>query len=267
MDERHIEDILAFLNSHGSIRRYTDDPVSKEQIERIISTAQRAPTSSNLQAYSIIVVRKQETKETLAQLAGNQQHVRECPVLFVFCPDLYRLRHICQEAGYRFRNEYFEYSLLAIVDAALAGQNALLALEAMGLGGCMIGGLRTRAEEVAETLGLPPLVFALFGLTVGVPARQRKVKARLAPAVIRHDEQYNAEQLMAGLQEYDRLMREKGIYKNRRIPLDEVGPNRADDVADDNYGWLEHTARRLATPSFARPDLRPFLSSRKFGFL
>ncbi len=267
MDTWNTDEILTFLNSHGSVRRYTDDPVTDEQIERIISAAQRAPTSSNLQAYSILVVRNQETKSRLAQLAGDQQHVRECAALFVFCPDLYRLRRICEETGYNFRHEYFEYSLLAIVDAALAGQNALLALEAMGLGGCMIGGLRTRAEEVAETLKLPPLVFALFGLTVGVPARKRKVKERLAPAVIRHDEQYDAEQSLTGLQEYDQLLREKGVYKGRRVPLDNVGPDPTDSVSDEDYGWLEHTARRLATPRFARPDLRPFLSSRKFGFL
>jgi nitroreductase len=93
------ESILQFLNSHGSVRRYTDQPVTDEQLGRIIEIAQRAPTSSNLQAYSIIVVRDPHKKEALSVLSGNQPHVRECPVLLVFCPDLLRLRKICREAG------------------------------------------------------------------------------------------------------------------------------------------------------------------------
>lgn len=261
------ESILQFLNSHASVRRYTNDPVTEEQITTVIQTAQRAPTSANMQAYSIIVVRDPLKKEKLSLLCGNQPHVKECPVLLVFCPDLLRLRKICRASGYRFREEYFEYLLLAVVDAALAGQNALLAAEALGMGACMIGGMRNRPQEVAELLDLPPRVFALFGITVGVPARPAKVKPRFPLSIIRHDEWYEIEHLDEGLAEYDRTMRQTGIYHGQRIQLEEVGPDLKEKFTDEEYGWIEHTARRLANPASARPDLRPFLESRKFGFL
>ena len=261
------EQILKFLNSHASVRRYADDPVTDVQITEIIQTAQRAPSSSNMQAYSIIVVRDPVKKEQLSQWCGNQPHVRECPVLLVFCPDLSRLRKICLESGYRFRDEYFEYLLVAVVDAALAGQNALLATEAMGLGACMIGGIRNRPAEVAELLDLPPRVFALFGLTIGVPARPANIKPRLPLSVVRHDEWYETDHLEAGLAGYDQAMREIGIYRGHRVQLEEIGPDLQEHVTDEEYGWIEHTARRLANPASARPDLRPFLESKKFGFL
>ncbi len=258
--------IVKFLNSHASVRRYAADPVTDEQINKIIEIAQRAPTSSNFQAYSIIVVRDPLKKEKLSILCGNQPHVKECPVFLVFCPDLLRVRKICAESGYRFREEYFEYLLLAIVDAALAGQNALLAAEGLGLGACMIGGMRNRPQEVAELLDLPARVFALFGLTVGVPTRSAMVKPRLPVSVIRHDEWYETDRLDEGLGEYDRTTRELGMYRGRRIQLTEIGPDLQEKCTDENYGWLEHTARRLANPASARPDLRPFLESKKFGF-
>jgi len=259
--------ILEFLSSHASVRRYTDDPVTDEQIEQIIKTAQRAPTSSNLQAYSIIVVRDPLKKEELSVLCGNQPHVKECPVLLVFCPDLLRLRKVCIQSGYRFREEYFEFLLLAVVDAALAGQNALLAAEAMGLGACMIGGMRNRPHEVAGLLDLPPRVFALFGITLGTPIKSAQVKPRLPISVVRHDEWYETDRLDEGLDEYDRAMQETKIYRGRRIELEEIGPDLQEKFTDEDYGWIEHTARRLANPASARPDLRPFLESKKFGFL
>jgi len=259
--------ILEFLNSHASVRRYTPDPVTDEQIDRIIETAQRAPTSSNLQAYSIIVIRDPLKKERLSVLCGNQPHVKECPVFMVFCPDLLRVRKVCLKGGYRFREEYLEYLLLAMVDAALAGQNALLAAEAMGFGACMIGGIRNRPHEVAELLDLPSRVFALFGLTIGVPIKPASPRPRLPVKVVRHDEWYETDRLEEGLAEYDQTMRDTGVYRGRRIRLEEIGPDLEEKVTDEDYGWLEHTARRLANPASARPDLRPFLESKKFGFL
>jgi nitroreductase len=260
------EGILRFLNSHASVRRYTADPVSDEQLAHIIRIAQRAPTS-NMQAYSIIVVRDPLKKEALSILSGNQPHVKDCPVLLVFCPDLLRLRKACVQCGYRFREEYFEYLLVAVLDTALAGQNALLAAEALGLGACMIGGIRNRPHEVAELLDLPSRVFALFGMTVGVPAQPAAVKPRLPSSVVRHDEWYDTDRLDQGLTEYDRTMRRIGMYRGHRIQLEEIGPDLQETISDEEYGWIEHTARRLANPASARPDLRPFLESKKFGFL
>lgn len=261
------DSILQFLNSHSSVRRYTNQPVTDEQLDRIIEIAQRAPTSSNMQAYSIIVVRDPHKKDALSVLSGNQPHVSACPVLLVFCPDLLRLRKICREAGYRFREEYFEYLLVAVVDAALAGQNALLAAEALGLGACMIGGLRNRPHEVSELLELPPRVFALFGLTIGVPDKPAAVRPRLPVYVVRHDEWYDTEHLEEGLTEYDHTMKDTGIYRGRRIELEEIGHDLTEKISEEDYGWLEHTARRLGNPASARPDLKPFLTSKKFGFL
>ncbi len=56
-----------------------------------------------------------------------------------------------------------------MIDAALAAQNAVVALESLGLGTCYIGAIRNDPETVARELALPEGVFPVFGLTVGFP--------------------------------------------------------------------------------------------------
>ncbi len=51
--------------------------------------------------------------------------------------------------------DYLEMLMVGVVDAALAAQNATVALESLGLGSVYIGALRNDPEAVAELLGLP----------------------------------------------------------------------------------------------------------------
>jgi nitroreductase len=60
------------LNQHVSVRSFGDKPVSDEMLHAILNAARRSPTSSNMQTYSILVVRNSETRRRLAVLAGNQ---------------------------------------------------------------------------------------------------------------------------------------------------------------------------------------------------
>ncbi len=64
---------------------------------------------------------------------------------------------------------YLGSLLLGTLDAALAAQNAVVALESLGLGSVYIGAIRNDIEGVAKELGLPPQVYPVFGLCVGYP--------------------------------------------------------------------------------------------------
>ena len=87
---------------------------------------------------------------------------------------------------------YLEIFMTGIVDAALAAQNAVTALESLGLGCCYIGAMRNKPEEVAKELNLPKHVFAVFGMAIGVPdpSANAAVKPRLGQAAVLHREQY-----------------------------------------------------------------------------
>ncbi len=258
-----MQDIFELLRSHKSIRRYTNRPVEADLLAKILDAARQAPTSSNLQPYSIIVVRDTARKQLLAQYCGNQAWIEQCPVFLVMCPDLRRLNEICKSRGYQFKDRHIEISIVSMVDTALVAQNIAVAAEAAGLGICMIGGIRNNPEKVCELLKLPQRVFPLMGICLGYPDQQPMIKPRLPLQAVVHFEEYNDAPLPELLQEYDETMRATGLYEGAQRKLG--APDGRELPAD--YSWTEHSARRAATnnPATLRTHLKYFLEERKIG--
>ncbi|TVY03978.1 nitroreductase family protein [Paenibacillus cremeus] len=83
------------LQQHRSSRKYKPDPLTEEQLQAIIGAAQKATTSSNMQAYSVVAVTDSDVKRQIAHLAADQQYIEECPVFLLWCADLHRLNYAC----------------------------------------------------------------------------------------------------------------------------------------------------------------------------
>ncbi|MDQ0252805.1 nitroreductase [Evansella vedderi] len=231
---------IGVLTSHESIRGFQAKELPDGYLDAIITSARSAPTSSNLQAYSIVVVSDKERKFKLATYSGNQNFIREAPVFFVFCADIYRLKYVTKRQGFLFEGDSLEMFLLASMDAALTMQNALVAAEALGLGAVPVGSLRNEPIKVMEKLKLPRGVFALVGLAVGFEKEgvRRGVKPRLPQKVTVHHEEYSIKHLEDGLTDYDQQMISRRTYDGRRVSI--AGEPERDGV---EYGWCEHTAR------------------------
>lgn len=185
---------LDILLSHRSVRAYLPEKLPVGALETIVAAAQSASTSSNLQAWSVVAVEDEARKARLAELAGAQKHIREAPLFLVWLADLARLENLARERGREAAGlSYFELFLTGAVDAALAAQNAVVALESLGLGSVYIGAMRNKPEEVAKELALAPNVFAVFGMAIGRPDPNvpTGVKPRLAQSAVLHREQYS----------------------------------------------------------------------------
>lgn len=89
-----MESVLKLLKSHTSVRNFTEQQVDDQLLNDIVQSSQYASTSSHIQAYTIIRVKDQDKKQTLARLTGDQKYVAECPVFLVFCADLNRLEKL-----------------------------------------------------------------------------------------------------------------------------------------------------------------------------
>ncbi len=186
---------LATILAHRSVRRYLPDALDAGTLELIATAAQSAPTTSNLQAYSIIAVEDPLRKARLAELAATNRHILTAPLLLLFVADLARLRQVSAGLGKSGDGlDYVESFLVAAIDAALAAQAAIIAAESLGLGTCLIGGMRNHPEAVAAEVGLPLEAVVVFGLTVGRPdpASTEDTKPRLPPQVVLHRERYHA---------------------------------------------------------------------------
>ncbi len=181
------------IRSHSSVRHYKADPLESSMVETIISAAQCASTSSNLQAYSVVAVTDLFARTKFSELCGNQAHILEAPVFLAWCADLARLDLVCKLRGYSQVAEYTENFLIAAVDTSLAAQNAALAAESLGLGICYIGSIRNNSMEIIELLKLPKHTFPITGMTLGWPAKSETTKPRLPIHSVLHWESYNLE--------------------------------------------------------------------------
>jgi FMN reductase (NADPH) len=212
-----MNDVIASILNHRSIRHFEDKPLSDEQIKMIVSCAQAASTSSYIQAYSIIGIKDKEKKKKLAELAGNQKYVENNGHFLVFCADLHRHEIIGEIEGKNVISsiESTEKFMVALIDAALAAQNAAIAAESMGLGICYIGGIRNNLEGVKELLKTPERVIPLFGMAIGLPAKTTDMKPRLPFEHIYHEDQYEQDEevYLKQIQEYDELI--SSYYEKR----------------------------------------------------
>lgn len=236
------------LNQHVSIRRYTDQDISDDVLRSMLNAARRTPTSSNMQAYTFIVVRDQHKKQTLARLTGNQQHVEDCPVFVAICADVHRLMIAAKMHGEELARN-LENALVSTVDAAIAGASLATAAESFGLGTVMIGGIRNHPDEVGELLELPEGVYPVYGLCMGYPAENPPQKPRMQEDLIIHYDRYDNSDPRDKLQAYDEALAEHYRAQGRRSP----------DAA-----WTGIIAQRFSAPR--RPMLRSILEKMGFHF-
>lgn len=193
-----MNETIALMKRHRSIRKYADQPVSEEHIRQAVRAGQAASTSAAIQACCLIRITDEARRRRLAELAGNQTKVARSGAFFIVCGDTRRHRLIAAREGkpYKTRLEGF---LLAVIDASLFAQNLVLAFESLGYGICYIGALRNDLPEVDRLLGLPEGVFPLFGLCVGVPAEEPLPRPRLPLEAVLLEEQYPADEEVLGL--------------------------------------------------------------------
>jgi nitroreductase len=245
---------IDLIHSHSSVRQYKPDPLPSSMVEMIISAAQCASTSSNLQAYSVVAVTDLSTRTKLSELCGSQGHILEAPVFLSWCADLARLDLVCKMRGYTQVAEYTENFLIAAVDAALAAQNAALAAESLGLGICYIGSIRNNSTEIIELLKLPKHTFPITGMTLGWPEKPQTTKPRLPLRSVLHWESYNLEAQEESLHAYDSTMISTGIYKGRKVAV----PGKPEEMED--FGWTEQSAQRVSVA--VRTGLRSALEKQ-----
>ncbi|MCB0062055.1 MAG: NADPH-dependent oxidoreductase [Caldilineaceae bacterium] len=232
---------IEIIQSHRSIRAYKPDPVPDATIELIVRAGQRASTSSNMQFTTVIAVKDAQRRAQLATLCGDQEHIRQAPIFLAWCADRRRLDVACEMQGYMQNTDFLETFLVAAVDVGIFMQTTTIAAESLGLGMCYIGAIRNNPQQIIELLNLPHHLFPVSGMTLGWPDADPMVRPRLGLNALLHWEEYDEGSLKAELTAYDKAMAATGIYGGRQVQT-------ADGQTEiENYGWLEHSARRVST--------------------
>lgn len=201
------------VSRHRSIRKYRDQPVREEDLQKILKAVQFAPSSVNGQQTSVVVVRDPKTRSLLAEWTGNQPWIAEAPVFLLFVADFTRVARACEKAGRPFAGvDSVECVMVGCVDAGIGFSNAMNVAEDLGYGIVPIGAVRREPEKIIERLKLPRYVYPVLGMCLGVPDQDPEMKPRLPQDVFVHQETYRTadEKRMA---EYDETIRK---YMDRR---------------------------------------------------
>ncbi len=138
-----MNEVIKTLTNHRSFRQYSNEKIKEEELKTIIKAAQSAPSWIHGQQVSIISVVDDKRKNQLADLCGNQDHIRQAPVFLVFCADFYRAKIASDLEGVSFNAiEDIDSVIVGATDVGIALGNAIAAAESYGLGTVSIGGIR-----------------------------------------------------------------------------------------------------------------------------
>jgi nitroreductase len=151
-----VQAVLETMLTRRSIRRYTDQPVAKEQIEKLLDAAMAAPSGNAVRPWHFVVVQEAERRRRLSKVHRWASMCAQAPLVVA----------VCAQA---------DDMTFWIDDSSAATENLLLMAQAMGLGGVWIGIRQTPAHErsVREIVGAPESVRVLCLLAIGYPAEQR----------------------------------------------------------------------------------------------
>ena len=236
--------VQALLNRRV-IRKYKTNPISEQTMALLLSAAQSAPTKSNLQQYSIVIIRDPEVRNAVSELVPSMPWVRNVPVIAIFLGDVRRIRRLAEIRGHTYQNNNADTFMNAAVDAALAMQCFITAADYLGLGTCPISYVRNRIDDLAEILDLPDGVFPISGLCIGYPDDAGYVSMRLPQKVVVHQDLYNDDDLETDVKDYDDRNHERfALTPTKQRHTDKYG-------VLEKCTWSENVARQLSLPERA----------------
>lgn len=210
-----MNDVLKTILNRRSYRNFVENhKLNQEELDLILAAAKQAPSSMNIQQYSIIVIEDQKQKDYIKSLMPFNPQIATCSVFLIFVADFYRGYLASQKYGFDFVSEgNSDMIMRGTVDAALAMQNATLAAEALGYGSVCIGTVPFSANEISELCELPDYTYPICGLCIGKveDPTTNEVKPRYSKNVFYG--KYDTDQ-SASMDAYDEVLKQ---FANNRI--------------------------------------------------
>ena len=200
------------LYERKTTRAFENRPIPAGVKEAILRAAVMAPTAGNQQLYTILDITDQGIKDQLVKSCDNQPFIASAPMALIFCADCRKWYEAFRAAGCQPRKPGVGDLLLAVSDANIAAQNAVVAAESLGVGSCYIGDIMENAEIHQKMLHLPRYVFPAAMLVFGYPTQQQKERAKPQRVDMRHVVHENAYREMDGA-ELEEMFAYKAVQK------------------------------------------------------
>jgi nitroreductase len=208
-----VDATMKVIQDRRSIRDYSEEPVSEEDLKMILETARLAPSGENAQPWRFVIVKDEETRNKLGAIAGGGSGRRftaefvtqKMQARFSGLQDEEKKKKVFQKLTSGKVSTFLADAPLNIVvcgkkdvwdvpyDTSAAIENMLLMVTALGLGACWVIApcIDIRDEErVKSLLGLPEGYKAISIIAIGHPTRPHKPRPRLAMNELVFSEQW-----------------------------------------------------------------------------
>lgn len=143
-------DFLDLVRTRQSVRRYIGRPVEPDKLEKMIEAVRLAPSASNSQPWTLVIVNDPEVKTNLARATFSQavsfnKFALDAPLFVVFVIERPK---VITQIGSSIKDREFP-----LIDIGIAAEHFCLQAAALGLGTCMIGWFNEK--KVRQLLGIP----------------------------------------------------------------------------------------------------------------
>ncbi len=158
------ESLLGLIQKRQSVRKYADRPVEQEKLHRCLEAARLAPSASNSQPWTFVVVTEPElvqnvARETYGPLASFNTFVPQAPVIIVLVIE--KMKTVTQVGAWLKDREY------ALIDIGIAAEHLCLQAAEDGLGTCMLGWFNEK--PIKKLLSIPDKKRIGLLITLGYP--------------------------------------------------------------------------------------------------
>lgn len=159
-----IPNVIDVIHSRKSVRNYTDQIVSRDQLKTLVRAGMAAPTAMNRQPWFFVLVDDKEILNELGDILMFGKMLKDASAAIVVCGDMRRV--------YSLLPEYW------IQDCSAATQNILLAAEGIGLGAVWIGVYPRKrlSRQIQSILNLPRRYVPFNVISIGYPTGEDKPK-------------------------------------------------------------------------------------------
>jgi nitroreductase len=170
--EKKMNDAISVIHSRRSVRNFTGQAVSMGLLDKIVRAGMAAPSAVNMQPWSFVVVTYRQTLDMLNDGLPYAKMLEKAGAAIIVCA--------IPEKAYDGLKEF------AVIDSTLAGENILLAAEALGLGAVWTAAYpyEDRMNVVRKVLGIPTNIIPLNVIPIGYPVGVDKPKNKYKPEYI-----------------------------------------------------------------------------------
>ncbi len=167
------KELLELIKSRQSDRKYSERPLEKEKIERLLEAGRMAPSACNAQPWKFIVIDEPSIRDRVARassskLIGMNTFVSQAPVIIAIVREK---PNLTSKIGAALKDKDYSH-----IDIGIAAGNICLQAEAEGIGSCILGWFDE--PELKKILNIPRSKRVELLISLGYSLSEKREKRR-----------------------------------------------------------------------------------------